>query len=134
MENAIPEYGWFKKNEIPNYKIDNPKIVSKRYTVLMASTNKKPIFAYIGEKGMKLDDFAYFMNKLIKLVDKKSYFLMDNASIHKSKLFKQFIKDNNINVVYNAPYHSEFNPIENLFSLLRNKLNRNETKNIASLI
>ena len=29
LENTIPENGWFKKNEIPSYKIDNPKIISK---------------------------------------------------------------------------------------------------------
>ena len=33
-----------------------------------------------------------------------------------------------------ALYHSEFNPIENVFSLFRNKLNRNETKNIDNIV
>lgn len=28
-------------------------------------------------------------------------------------------------LVYNTPYHSETNPIENVFSMLRNNLNRN---------
>lgn len=134
LENAIPEYGWFKKNEMPNYKIDNPKIISKRYTILMASTNKKPIFALICEKGMRSDNFIYFMSTVKNMVDKNSYFLMDNASTHKSKLFKKYIEDTNLEVVYNAPYHSEFNPIENVFSLFRNKLNRNETKNIDNIV
>ena len=100
----------------------------------MASTNKKPLFALICEKGMKTTNFINFMDMIIKLVDKKSYFLMDNASIHRSKLFKKFIKDNKLKIVYNAPYHSEFNPIENVFSLFRNKLNRNETKNIEQIV
>jgi len=31
-------------------------------------------------------------------------------------------------IVYNAPYHSETNPIENIFSMLRNNLNRNKNE------
>ena len=100
----------------------------------MACTNKKHIFSLICEKGMKKENFLKFMENVVSLVDKKSYFLLDNASIHKSKIFKQFTKDNKINVVYNAPYHSETNPIENVFSIFRNKLNRNETKNLDNII
>jgi transposase len=51
-----------------------------------------------------------------------------------SKAALKYIEDNKLNVVYNAPYHSEFNPIENVFSLFRNKLNRNETKNIDQIM
>ena len=38
-----------------------------------------------------------------------------------------------LEVVYNAPYHSEFNPIGNVFLLFGNKLNRNETTNIYNI-
>ena len=134
LENAIPEYGWLKKNKMPNYKIDNPKIISKRYTILMASTNKKPIFALICEKGMRTNNFIYFMSIVKNMVDKNSYFLMDNASTHKSKLFQKYKEHNNLEVVYNAPYHFEYNPIENVLSLFRNKLNRNKTKNIDNIV
>ena len=37
---------------------------------------------------------------------------MDNATIHKSKVVNKCIKDNNFKVIYNVPYHSEYNPIE----------------------
>lgn len=47
---------------------------------------------------------------------------MDNASIHKNILFKQFINNNNFNVIYNISYHSELNPIEYIFSLLRKEI------------
>ena len=98
-----------KKMKCQNYKIDNSKIISKRYTILIASTNKKPIFALICEKGMRTNNFIYFMSIVKNMVDKNSYFLMDNASTHKSKLFQKYKKDNNLEVVYNAPYHSEYN-------------------------
>jgi len=133
LENALPERGWFKKNQEPTFKINNPKIFSKRYTILMASNNKKPLCYAICEKGMKTAGFIDFMKTLITHANEKSYFLLDNATIHKSKVFKEFVKTKNLKIVYNAPYHSEFNPIENIFSLFRNKLNRNETKNINNI-
>jgi transposase len=57
--------------------------------------------------------------------DNKKYYLMDNAKVHKSKSFYKYLEKNIMKIVYNAPYHSETNPIENIFSMLRNNLNRN---------
>ena len=41
------------------------------------------------------------------------YYLLDNASVHKTKKFNEYLKDNPMKMVYNAPYHSETNPIAN---------------------
>ena len=57
--------------------------------------------------------------------DNKKYYLMDNARVHKSKSFFKYLEKEIMKIVYNAPYHSETNPIENIFSMLRNNLNRN---------
>ena len=46
--------------------------------------------------------------------------------IHTSKKAKKCYKKNQMHIIFNAPYHSEFNPIENVFSILRNKINRNQ--------
>ena len=55
---------------------------------------------------------------------------MDNAKVHTSKAFKEYVESSGIIVIYNAPYHSEFNPIELVFSLLRKEIQKgvNETK------
>ena len=58
---------------------------------------------------------------------------MDNVRIHHSIIiFKKFIKDNNINVIYNVPYHPEYNPIEKVFFkikfLIRSKNNNTNEK------
>ena len=44
------------------------------------------------------------------------------------KTFPMYKKEK-INVIFNAPYQSEFNPIEMVFSLLRKKLNKKIVKN-----
>ena len=47
------------------------------------------------------------------------YLLLDNVSIHHSKLFKSYILTNNLNIIYNVPYSPEYNPIELMFSKLK---------------
>jgi len=58
------------------------------------------------------------------------YYLLDNARVHTTNKFKEYVELNKMKMVYNAPYHSETNPIENIFSMFRNYLNRslNETE------
>ena len=64
------------------------------------------------EKGLKTDGFIDFM-KILKEKDQTNnyYYILDNAIIHHSKKFKNYVLESNMNIVYNAPYHSEFNPI-----------------------
>ena len=95
----------------------------------MATSNKKIIGYYLCEKGLKSDGFIDFM-KILNEKDKTNeyYYFMDNARIHHSKKFKSYLLESKMDIVYNAPYHYEFNPIENVFSILRNKLNRSENK------
>ena len=132
--NSKPNYGWFKKNSEPNYKIENPKITNKRYSVLMASNNEEIKHYIICEGGIKTNIFIDFMKELTKKIEnKETYYLMDNAVIHKTKKFMEYIKECKINILYNAPYHSEINPIENIFSMLRNTINRNENQTIEKI-
>ena len=59
---------------------------------------------------------------------------MDNASIHKNKVFKNEIEKNKWIIIYNVPYHSHLNPIEYVFSLLRKQILNNDTSTIEQLI
>lgn len=66
---------------------------------------------------------------------------MDNARIHTSKIFKEYVKNSKINVIYNVPYNPESNPIENIFSGVKIKYKHNtlittkdELKNIIDKI
>ena len=60
------------------------------------------------KKGVKTDFFIDFMKEL-KELDKegKRYYLLDNASVHKTKKFNEYLKDNPMKMVYNAPYTQE---------------------------
>ena len=52
------------------------------------------------EGSLKQNKLINFFNKLNKNKIKNRSFLMDNASIHKSKKMIKYIKDNNLKVIF----------------------------------
>ena len=58
------------------------------------------------------------MNKVKINTNNKLTFYLDNAFIHRSKLFQKYIQKNNLKIIYNVLYHSHLNPIEYIFLLL----------------
>ena len=75
------------------------------------------------------------MKKLNKkdIKNEKTY-LMDNAIIHKTKNFYNYLKEKKMHILYNAPYHSELNPIEYVFSLLKKIISKNISKSKEDII
>jgi transposase len=82
----------------------------------------------IFSSAVKGKDFACFLINLIKNSEriksnlKDTYFFMDNAAIHKSKITKNFLES--LNIIYNAPYSPDLNPIENLFGRVKKEFRR----------
>lgn len=65
--------------------------------------------------------FLHQLNKSYK--DKKIVIILDNGSIHKSKLVKKFIaKHDWVELHYLPPYSPEYNPIERFWLWLKNKV------------
>ena len=58
---------------------------------------------------------------------------MDNASIHKSKIFKKHFA-NSHSVLYNAPYSPQLNPIELAFSIIKRDVKEKNPQDLKSLI
>ena len=59
---------------------------------------------------------------------------MDNCVIHRTKKLKEYVKEEKMHLIYNFPYHSETNPIETVFSVLKNKINRNVNNSYEDII
>ena len=55
---------------------------------------------------------------------------MDNASIHKSKVFKDYFM-NSHSVMYNAPYSPQLNPIELAFSIIKRDIKAKNPKSLG---
>jgi len=58
---------------------------------------------------------------------------MDNASIHKSKLFQKLVKKDNT-ILYNAPYSPMLNCIEEVFSKWKLNFRKNLPQNEQDLL
>ena len=48
------------------------------------------------------------------------HIITDNASCHRSKVTKDYLKSQNILFKYNLPYSPELNPIEMVFAKIKN--------------
>ena len=128
--------GWSLKGEECLIElIANSRMLNERYSVLMAVKKHKILNYTIVEKGIRTDKFIQFMTKL-RISDKKNknIYFMDNASVHTTIKFKKLINELNLNIIYNAPYHSEFNPIEYVFSLLRKEIQKNTNRTREEII
>ena len=50
--NSKPSNGWFKKNEVNEIHVNNKKIISQRYSLLVASSNEKIVKFEMCKKGV----------------------------------------------------------------------------------
>ena len=60
--------------------------------------------------------------ELPKLMEPSIIFMQDNASIHTSKLLKEWLKEMRFEVLEWPAYSPDLNPIENLWGLLKRKI------------
>ena len=133
---------YFFHNQLSKYNIkgieqevngENKKINNKRYCVLMDLSNKKIINYTIVEKGIKTDNFNKFILKLNKMdKENKNVYFLDNARVHKTKSFNKIKEDYKLNIIYNAPYRSKYNPAEYIFSSLRKQIQKNQIKHMVN--
>ena len=76
--------------------------------------------------GIDAVKFNEFYNSYIKNKYENHLIILDNARFHKSKEVINNIKGSKNKVIFSLPYNPSINPIENLFSQLKNHV-RNES-------
>jgi len=99
----------------------------------MAISNKSVISYHIYDGSVKGDNFTDFIKELIVVCGKEKTLLMDNATIHRTKDFTTYVEQNKLNVLYNNPYNPQTNPIEMIFSPVKNNIKSNKTSTISSI-
>lgn len=116
-----PNYGWNKKG----YKLRNNTHIKKlyRYTIICAISNKKILNMKIVKNSADKYIFNEFITDTINKNNLKGYhLLMDNAAIHHSRIVKETITKSNNYPLYNVAYTPELNPIELLFSKVKQQV------------
>ncbi len=125
-----PFYGWSKKGTRCIRKIK--KVVRKRVSLILAISRKKVIGYKIVEKSVNGEIFKDFISDI---TSKKSNYnlLLDNARIHHYKKLKESITKTNNKLIYNIPYHPQSNPVEYIFSFLKNEIRQRNIDNMDKL-
>jgi transposase len=99
----------------------------KRYNLLCAISADKVIGwkLYPERKGgVKTADILEFYDEFIHTKYKNYLVIMDNAVIHKSKIIRETIENDNNHLLYSVPYHPETNSIEEFFSQLKHYIKK----------
>ena len=121
-----------KKNYIWNCKdnkIQNEVMYQNdRYTTsLVLAASYKRIYHYTFVDRNNQYTFLEFLKQLSQIIKEddtvkiRKYFLfMDNAKLHKTKLIRDYLKDQKGNVIYAVKYYPEYDMCELLFSNLKN--------------
>lgn len=126
--NMIQDNGWqFKGKKI----FKNTYVKQRNNVSLLMAINKNKVVDYIIKpNAIKATDYLEFIKKINK---DENIYLMDNARIHHSKIFKSYIKTQKSQVIYNVPYNPETNPIEHVFSVLKSHVKNYNTYNEINL-
>ena len=114
-------YGWSKKGSRINAIKRKQRI---RYSVISAISMNKVINVTIIKGSVNSIVFIEFIKNVINKIQKNKVLFMDNARIHHSKLFTEYIKTIKNKVLYNVPYCSEYNPIEMVFSKVKSMVHK----------
>lgn len=117
--NYSPNYGWSKKGtRLFHYKKSNPI----KYSILMAISNNGIVKYDIYKENINTFIFKNFVNTLNNLYS-NHYFLMDNVSFHKSREITSIFYNSSNELLFIPPYSPQFNPIEFVFSQMKQNLN-----------
>jgi transposase len=89
-------------------------------------------FLSVHQQAIDSEDFIEFLKKLRRKHLQRSIALfMDNLAVHKSRNVKPYYESLDITPVFNVSYSPEFNPIEAVFSKVKNVFN---TKRLNCLV
>ena len=93
------------------------------YSIDKGSNNSEIFWTFVNEtlKTIELDP-----EKKEKIKSGKVLLFLDNASIHYGVKVRERIIKYNIEILYNVPYESNFNPIERVFRSIKSRVRRDK--------
>lgn len=116
-----PKNAWWYQGQPNTIKTKRTRFISQQKTVLCVTSAKDVINYTWFKHATNTQTFVDFLR--LSLIGYSGYFLiLDNVSFHKSKRVKHVLKDLGITPVFIDPYSPEQNPIEEVFSAIKNKL------------
>jgi transposase len=121
--------GLSKKGIPINLPCNEKKV--KNNSLICAISIDKIMYYEIHETSVNSDIFYNYINNLItKNKLKGYYFMLDNVRFHHCKKTLKLITDTDNNYIFTPPYSPNNNPIEVIFSIIKNKFKKIKKENI----
>jgi transposase len=123
--NTLSDYGWIKKGQevaLPSHSARGHVNVSG-----VIDIETLEVMTVYPDK-VNSDSMVGFLQKIQKKYchAEKVHIILDNASIHHSRVVKEFLEGSNINLVFLPPYSPNLNLIERLWGLMRREILANQ--------
>ena len=121
----VPLHGYAQKGKRLYARQTN--VQRHNFTCIMGLTSRGVTPYYLTRGSVNTSKFVDFLDSLSELPQK--YVLMDNVAFHHSKLVRDKLDALGKRSLFIPPYSPEFNPIENLFSKLKNYVRKSLPSN-----
>ena len=130
----IDEVG-FSSKQLPLYSWSKKGVKTYVSTKLNNKTKKnKSVCACISFNGQikySIQNTPYETNTFLEFIKSlnlrpNSILIMDNARFHHAKYIKSYCEQRKLILIYTPPYSPWFNPIENVFSVIKHHYKKNK--------
>lgn len=129
------KYGRSKRGSSPLQHTQS--IRSRNISVCCAMTKNEILIFKRQSCAFNTETFSSFINELIELLEqrdlKNMVFIMDNVAFHKSPICTELIISAGHDIKFLPPYSPFLNPIENLFSQVKQNVRSSRPNNEADL-
>ena len=108
----------------------------KCHALILGISNQTGIdYHEIYEKSVNIEKFATYLKNLRQNHGKQKIALyLDNLSVHRSNKIKELMKDLDIKYVWGIPYSPDYQPIESVFSMVKNNYRKESIYHIINNI
>lgn len=90
---------------------------------------------FVFEGTLNKELFAEYVRfQLTPSLEKNDIVILDNCSVHHSKLVRNVLQECGVKVLYLPPYSPDFNPIELMWAYIKNILKRLKARSYEKLI
>lgn len=97
------------------------------------NSEMEALYPYDG--AVNAEKFIHFIeNQLVHKLSSDDVLIMDNGPVHKSKAVRERLAELSIRVLFMPPYSPELNPIEETWSVIKNKLRREKARTLPDYV
>ncbi|NKB46803.1 MAG: hypothetical protein GKR77_03355 [Legionellales bacterium] len=126
-----PRYGRAYGSQRAN--LSAPYHRGHQITMIGAISIEKIEAALYGQWATNGEVFTHFLEQSLRpMLSSNHVVVMDNVSFHKVQRVHELIQTAGARLVYLPPYHPELNPIEEMWSKIKNKLRQLSARTLST--